>query len=176
MIPIRVMEQARQIRLLILDVDGVLTDGKLFFDYLGNEFKAFHARDGHGIKMLQQTGVEIAVISGRESFIVTKRMEELDVALVYQNQRDKRAAFAELLEKLDLSPEEAAYVGDDVVDLPIMTQVGLAIAVADANEAVIACADWTTTLGGGLGAVREVCDMIMQSQDNFEAILADYLR
>ncbi|MEN9596438.1 MAG: hypothetical protein RL236_872 [Pseudomonadota bacterium] len=176
MIPVRVMEQARQIRLLILDVDGVLTDGKLFFDYLGNEFKSFHAHDGHGIKMLQQTGVEIAVISGRESFIVTKRMEELDVTLVYQNQRDKRAAFQELLRKLDLTPEQVAYVGDDVVDLPIMTQVGLAIAVADANEAVTACADWSTRLGGGLGAVREVCDMIMQSQDNFEAILADYLQ
>ncbi len=176
MIPVRVMEQARQIQLLILDVDGVLTDGKLFFDHLGNEFKAFHARDGHGIKMLQQTGVEIAVISGRESFIVTKRMEELDVSLVYQNQRDKRAAFADLLQKLDLTAEQVAYVGDDVVDLPIMTQVGLAIAVADANEAVIACADWTTTISGGLGAVREVCDMIMQSQDNFETILADYLQ
>ncbi|MFI3123393.1 MAG: HAD-IIIA family hydrolase, partial [Methylococcales bacterium] len=148
MIPVRVMEQARQIQLLILDVDGVLTDGKLFFDHLGNEFKAFHARDGHGIKMLQQTGVEIAVISGRESFIVTKRMEELDVTLVYQNQRDKRAAFADLLQKLDLTAEQVAYVGDDVVDLPIMTQVGLAIAVADASEAVIACADWTTTIGG----------------------------
>ena len=176
MIPVRVMEQARQIRLLILDVDGVLTDGKLFFDHLGNEFKSFHAHDGHGIKMLQQTGVEIAVISGRESFIVTKRMEELDVTLVYQNQRDKRAAFQDLLRKLDLTPEQVAYVGDDVVDLPIMTQVGLAIAVANANAPVKAFADWTTTLSGGLGAVREVCDMIMQSQDNFEAILADYLQ
>jgi 3-deoxy-D-manno-octulosonate 8-phosphate phosphatase (KDO 8-P phosphatase) len=170
------MEQARQIKLLILDVDGVLTDGKLFFDHLGNEFKAFHAHDGHGIKMLQQTGIEIAVISGRESLIVTKRMEELDVSLVYQNQRDKRAAFAELLQKLDLTPEQVAYVGDDVVDLPIMTQVGLAIAVGNAVEAVKACADWTTTLEGGNGAVREVCDMIMQSQDFFEPILSEYLQ
>jgi 3-deoxy-D-manno-octulosonate 8-phosphate phosphatase (KDO 8-P phosphatase) len=176
MIPVRVMEQARQIKLLILDVDGVLTDGKLFFDHLGNEFKAFHAHDGHGIKMLQQTGIEIAVISGRESLIVTKRMEELDVSLVYQNQRDKRAAFAELLQKLDLTPEQVAYVGDDVVDLPIMTQVGLAIAVGNAVEAVKACADWTTTLEGGNGAVREVCDMIMQSQDFFEPILSEYLQ
>ncbi|MDD5229055.1 MAG: 3-deoxy-manno-octulosonate-8-phosphatase KdsC [Methylococcales bacterium] len=175
MIPVRVMEQARQIRLLILDVDGVLTDGKLFFDGLGNEFKAFHAQDGHGIKMLQQTGIEIAVISGRESSIVSKRMEELDVTLVYQGQKNKRAAFQELLQKLNLKPEQVAYVGDDVVDLPIMTQVGLAIAVANANEAVTACADWSTKLGGGLGAVREVCDMIMQSQDNYELILADYL-
>lgn len=175
MIPVRVMEQARQIKLLILDVDGVLTDGKLFFDYQGNEFKAFHAHDGHGIKMLQQTGVEIAVISGRESVIVTKRMEELDVKLVYQNQRDKRAAFAELLQKLDLNPEQVAYVGDDVVDLPIMTQVGLAIAVANALEAVKACVDWTTTLSGGNGAVREVCDVIMQAQDFFEPLLSEYL-
>ncbi len=175
MIPVRVMEQARQIKLLILDVDGVLTDGKLFFDYQGNEFKAFHAHDGHGIKMLQQTGIEIAVISGRESVIVSKRMEELDVKLVYQNQRDKRAAFAELLQKLDLTPEQVAYVGDDVVDLPIMTKVGLAIAVANALEAVKACADWTTTLSGGNGAVREVCDVIMQAQDFFEPLLSEYL-
>ena len=152
-----------------------MTDGKLFFDYQGHEFKAFHAHDGHGIKMLQQTGVEIAVISGRESLIVTKRMEELDVKLVYQNQRDKRAAFAELLQKLDLKPEQVAYVGDDVVDLPIMTQVGLAVAVANALEAVKACSDWTTTLSGGQGAVREVCDVIMQAQDFFEPLLSEYL-
>jgi 3-deoxy-D-manno-octulosonate 8-phosphate phosphatase (KDO 8-P phosphatase) len=170
------MEQARQIKLLILDVDGVLTDGKLFFDYQGNEFKAFHAHDGHGIKMLQQTGVEIAVISGRESLIVTKRMEELDISLVYQNQRDKRAAFTELLQKLKLEPKQVAYVGDDVVDLPIMTQVGLAIAVENAVDAVKACADWTTTLQGGNGAVREVCDVIMQAQDFFEPLLSEYLQ
>lgn len=176
MIPIRVIEQARQIKLLILDVDGVLTDGKLFFDYQGNEFKAFHAHDGHGIKMLQQTGVEIAVISGRESLIVTKRMEELDVSLVYQNQRDKRAAFAELLQKLELEPKQVAYVGDDMVDLPIMTQVGLAIAVGNAIDAVKACADWTTRLEGGNGAVREVCDAIMQAQDFFEPLLNEYLQ
>ncbi len=175
MIQTRVMDLARQIRLLILDVDGVLTDGKLFFDYQGNEFKAFHAHDGHGIKMLQQTGIEIAVISGRDSLIVTKRMEELDVTLVYQGQRDKRAAFQDVLQKLNLTPQQVAYVGDDVVDLPIMTQVGLAIAVANANAPVKAFADWTTTLSGGLGAVREVCDMIMQAQNNFESLLNEYL-
>ena len=175
MIQTRVMDLARQIRLLILDVDGVLTDGKLFFDYQGNEFKAFHAHDGHGIKMLQQTGIEIAVISGRDSLIVTKRMEELDVTLIYQGQRDKRAAFQDVLQKLNLTPQQVAYVGDDVVDLPIMMQVGLAIAVANANAPVKAFADWTTTLSGGLGAVREVCDMIMQAQNNFESLLNEYL-
>ena len=175
MIPVRIMEQARRIRLLILDVDGVLTDGKLFFDYQGNEYKSFHARDGHGMKMLQQSGVEIAVISGRESPIVTMRMQSLGVTHVYQGQEDKRAAFNELLEKLALSSEEVAYVGDDVIDLPVMMHVGLAIAVADANEAVKACADWSTTLNGGLGAVREVCDLILQAQDKFESLLNHYL-
>ena len=169
------MEQARRIRLLILDVDGVLTDGKLFFDYQGNEYKSFHARDGHGMKMLQKTGVDIAVISGRESPIVTMRMQSLGVAHVYQAQEDKRVAFDTLLEKVALTREEVAYVGDDVIDLPIMMNVGLAIAVADANDAVKACADWTTTLNGGAGAVREVCDLILQAQDNFESLLNHYL-
>ncbi|MEN9756819.1 MAG: hypothetical protein RL755_1006 [Pseudomonadota bacterium] len=175
MIPVRVMEQARRIRLLILDVDGVLTDGKLFFDYQGNEYKSFHARDGHGMKMLQQSGVEIAVISGRESPIVTMRMQSLGVTHVYQGQEDKRAAFNVLLEKLALTSEEVAYVGDDVIDLPVMMHVGLAIAVADANEAVKACSDWNTTLNGGSGAVREVCDLILQAQDKFESLLSQYL-
>jgi 3-deoxy-D-manno-octulosonate 8-phosphate phosphatase (KDO 8-P phosphatase) len=169
------MEQARRIRLLILDVDGVLTDGKLFFDYQGNEYKSFHARDGHGMKMLQQSGVVIAVISGRESPIVTLRMQSLGVTHVYQGQEDKRAAFNALLEKLALSSDEVAYVGDDVIDLPVMMHVGLAIAVADANEAVKACADWNTTLNGGVGAVREVCDLILQAQDKFEPLLEHYL-
>ncbi len=175
MIPVRVMEQARRIRLLILDVDGVLTDGKLFFDYQGNEYKSFHARDGHGMKMLKQTGVEIAVISGRESPIVAMRMQSLGITHVYQNQEDKRIVFNELLVKLELSSDEVAYVGDDVIDLPVMMHVGLAISVADANEAVKACSDWCTTLNGGLGAVREVCDLILQAQDNFEPLLSQYL-
>ena len=175
MIPVRVMEKARLVRLLILDVDGVLTDGKLFFDYQGNEYKSFHARDGHGMKMLQQTGVDIAVISGRQSPIVSMRMQSLGISHLYQNQEDKREAFAALLDALQLTSDEVAYVGDDLMDLPIMTRVGLAIAVADANEAVSACADWCTTQNGGCGAVREVCDLILQAQDNFESILNQYV-
>ena len=165
----------RQLKLLILDVDGVLTDGRLFFDNQGNEYKCFHARDGHGLKLLRQTGVEVAVISGRNSATVSLRMKSLGIEHVFQGQEDKRLAFLEILEKLQLSPAQVAHVGDDLLDLPIMTQVGFAIAVQDANFAVKRYADWCTQTPGGQGAVREVCDLIMQVQGCFETVLQAYL-
>jgi len=171
-----IVEKAKKIKLLILDVDGVLTDGKLFFDNEGNEYKSFHARDGHGIKLLRETGVEVAVISGRKSNSVALRMKNLGIAHVYQGHEDKRAAFHEIIEKIGVTPEQAAHVGDDLLDLPIMTRVGLAIAVADANFAVKHRADWCTTLSGGNGAVREVCDFIMQAQGYFDEIVNAYLK
>ena len=170
------VEKAKKIKLLILDVDGVLTDGRLFFDTEGNEYKSFHARDGHGIKLLRQTGVDIAVISGRKSSIVSLRMQTLGIDLVYQGHENKRSAFTEIIEKTGVTPEQTAHVGDDLLDLPIMVRVGLAIAVNDANFAVKEFADWCTTLPGGQGAVREVCDFIMQAQGNFDDILASYLQ
>lgn len=173
---IKAAEKAKKLKLLILDVDGVLTDGKLFFDNLGNEYKSFHARDGHGIKLLRQTGVEVAVISGRKSGSVALRMKNLGIELVYQGHENKLAAFYEVIEKTGITPEQAAHVGDDLLDLPIMTRVGLAIAVSDANFAVKQQADWCTTLAGGHGAVREVCDFIMQAQGHFDAILNAYLK
>jgi len=165
----------KQLKLLILDVDGVLTDGRLFFDDHGREYKCFHARDGHGIKLLRQSGVDVAVISGRKSNSVTIRMQSLGVTHVYQGHEDKRAAFVEILRNLDLSPKQVAYVGDDVLDLPIMMQVGFSIAVADANFAVKQRADCCTQTPGGLGAVREVCDLIMLGQGTFDAMLQSYL-
>ncbi|MFI3199507.1 MAG: 3-deoxy-manno-octulosonate-8-phosphatase KdsC [Methylococcaceae bacterium] len=173
---ISLTEKAKKLKLLILDVDGVLTDGKLFFDNQGNEYKSFHARDGHGIKLLRQTGVEVAVISGRKSKSVALRMKNLGIELVYQGHEDKRAAFNEIIAKLDITPEQAAHIGDDLLDLPIMTRVGLAIAVADANFAVKQRADWCTTLPGGYGAVREACDFIMQAQGRFDEVLSTYLK
>ncbi|ASF47071.1 3-deoxy-manno-octulosonate-8-phosphatase KdsC [Methylovulum psychrotolerans] len=167
--------KAAAIRLLILDVDGVLTDGKLFFDQQGNEYKSFHAQDGHGIKLLRRTGVEVAVISGRSSPIVSLRMNALGISHVYQGHEDKRAAFAELLAKLALTPEQVAYVGDDLLDLPIMSQVGLAVAVHDAVATVKDLAHWHTSRCGGCGAVREVCDLIMQAQGHYDAIVDTYL-
>ena len=171
-----ILEKAKRLKLLILDVDGVLTDGKLFFDNEGNEYKAFHARDGHGIKLLRQTGVEVAVISGRKSNSVALRMKNLGIEHVYQGHENKQAAFNEIIEKIGVMPEQAAHVGDDLLDLPIMTRVGLAIAVADANFAVKQRADWCTTLPGGHGAVREVCDFIMQAQGRFDEIVNAYLK
>ena len=173
---IEAVEKAKKLKLLILDVDGVLTDGKLFFDNEGNEYKSFHARDGHGIKLLRQTGVEVAVISGRKSNSVALRMKNLGIEHVYQGHENKRAAFDEIIEKIGIKPDQAAHVGDDLLDLPIMTRVGFAIAVADANFAVKQRADWCTTLPGGHGAVREVCDFIMQAQGRFDEVVSAYLK
>jgi 3-deoxy-D-manno-octulosonate 8-phosphate phosphatase (KDO 8-P phosphatase) len=169
------LDKIKQLKLLILDVDGVLTDGRLFFDEHGKEYKCFHARDGHGIKLLQQSGVEVAVISGRKSQSVAIRMQNLGVKHVYQGHENKRAAFAELLQNLNLRPEQVAHVGDDVLDLPIMLQAGFAVAVFDAHFAVKQRADWCTQSPGGLGAVREVCDLIMQVHGTFDVMLQTYL-
>ena len=170
------IEKAKKLKLLILDVDGVLTDGKLFFDNEGNEYKAFHARDGHGIKLLRQSGVEVAVISGRKSNSVALRMKNLGIEYVYQGHENKISAFNEIIEKIGITPEQAAHVGDDLLDLPLMIRVGLSIAVQDANFAVKQRADWCTDLSGGCGAVREVCDLIMQAQGNFDDIVGSYLK
>jgi 3-deoxy-D-manno-octulosonate 8-phosphate phosphatase (KDO 8-P phosphatase) len=176
MIDNEIIEKAKKLKLLILDVDGVLTDGKLFFDNDGNEYKAFHARDGHGIKLLQQSGVKVAVISGRRSNSVAIRMRGLGIDHIYQGHENKVSAFYEIIEKIAVTPDQVAHVGDDLLDLPLMTRVGLAIAVQDANFAVKQHAHWCTELSGGCGAVREVCDFIMQAQGNFDDILSSYLQ
>jgi len=171
-----IIEKAEKIKLLILDVDGVLTDGKLFFDNQGNEYKSFHVRDGFGLKLLRATGVEVAVISGRTSASVDLRMKNLDIEHVYQGHENKRAAFEDIIGKMRVTPEQVAFVGDDLIDLLIMSRVGLAVAVDDANAAVKQRADWCTHLPGGQGAVREVCDLIMQAQGHFEGLVAAYLQ
>lgn len=172
----KIIEKAKKLKLLILDVDGVLTDGRLFFDDNGKEYKTFHARDGHGIKLLRQTGVEVAIISGRKSNSVALRMKSLGVELVYQGHENKIAAFNEIIESLSITPDQAAHVGDDLLDLPVMTRVGLSIAVNDANDAVKEYADWCLSTPGGLGAVREVCDFIMQAQGTFDDVLKSYMQ
>ncbi len=171
-----IIAKAKKLKLLILDVDGVLTDGRLFFDDKGKEYKCFHARDGHGIKLLRQTGVEVAVISGRKSNSVALRMKSLGVEYVYQGHENKIAAFNEIIQSLSIQPEQAAHVGDDLLDLPIMKRVGLSIAVNDANEPVKEYADWCTKTPGGRGAVREICDFIMQSQGTFEGVLKSFMQ
>ncbi len=162
--PPDVLERAKGIRLLLLDVDGVLTDGRLYFDAKGEAFKVFHVRDGHGIKMAQQAGIEVAFLSGRRSDAAFHRARDLGVTRYHEGLRDKVAVLEELLAALNLAPQEVAAVGDELVDLPLMNRVGLAVAVADAAPEVRAAALWVTPSPGGKGAVREVCDLLLKAQ------------
>lgn len=162
--PAEVWQRARAVRLLILDVDGVLTDGRLYFGPQGEALKVFHVRDGHGIKMAQKGGLEIAMVSGRRSDAAYHRARELGVNRFYEGVRDKLAALEELLAALRLSPAQVAAVGDELVDLPLMARVGLGVAVADAVPEVKAAAHWITSAPGGRGAVREVCDLLLRAQ------------
>lgn len=158
------LERAGQIRLLVLDVDGVLTDGRLYFTAEGEVLKAFHVRDGAGIVQLRNAGIEVAVISGRNSAAVNTRMRELGVMHVHQGINDKQQALNTLLNTLNLSGNDIACIGDDTPDLPMLKMARLAVAVADAHPTVRAAAQYITQLAGGLGAVREVCDLILQAR------------
>lgn len=168
-------ERARAIRLAIFDVDGVLTDGRLYYADDGQELKAFNTLDGHGLKMLQATGVELAIITGRTSNVVSRRADNLGIQHLYQGVEGKLAAYEHLLDKLGLAPEMTAYMGDDVVDLPVMRRCGLALTVPAAPELVKRHAHYVTAREGGLGAVREVCERIMQAQGTFDTQMALYL-
>lgn len=170
-----ILAKAQGIRLVIFDVDGVLTDGSLYLGDDGQEYKAFHSRDGHGMKMLQHSGVTIGIITGRTSEVVRIRMESLGVEHVFQGKLEKLPAYEELRDKLGLEDAQIAYVGDDVVDLPIMRRVGLAIAVNDAHPLVLQHAHWQTPHAGGRGAGRDVCEMIMEAQGSLKPTLDSYL-
>lgn len=163
-----ILEKAKKIKLVIFDVDGVLTDGRIIIGDDGQEYKSFHTRDGHGMKLLQLTGVEIAIISGRSTKTVEHRMNSLGINHVFQGKRVKLPVFEQLIAELNLQPEECAYVGDDWVDLSIMSRVGLAIAVQDADSVVKKHAHWITPSNGGHGAAREVCELIMEGQGNLQ--------
>jgi len=167
-----VVARARATRLLLLDVDGVLTDGRLWFDDRGAEAKAFHAHDGLGIKLLQTHAMPVGIITSRRSPLVARRMEELGIAHLLQGCQDKRSACAALLDELDLSLETVAYVGDDIIDLPVMLQAGFAIAVADAHPLVVEHAHWVTGRNGGRGAVREACDLLLAAHGRLSDALA----
>lgn len=170
-----ILARAAKIELVIFDVDGVLTDGRLYVTDAGEEIKAFHSRDGHGMKMLQSSGVKIGIITGRTSNIVTHRMNELGIEHVFQGQKDKLPAFDQLLSDLSLTPEQVAYVGDDVVDLPVMRRVGFAVAVQDAHDLVKKHAHWQTPNCGGRGAARDVCELLMEARGTLDEIMSGYL-
>ncbi len=167
-------EAASKTRLLILDVDGVLTDGSIVLDNNGNEYKSFHVRDGHGIKMLLHAGIGVAIITGRFSEVVERRARELGITEVHQKCLDKRAAYARLAKKYTLSDEEIAYMGDDIIDAPVMALAGLPIAVNDADEEVKKYALLVTEKRGGRGAVREVSDLILKSKGLWKKIVDGY--
>jgi 3-deoxy-D-manno-octulosonate 8-phosphate phosphatase (KDO 8-P phosphatase) len=158
------LEKARRIRLLVLDVDGVLTDGRLYFTADGEQLKVFDVRDGYGLVALQRAGVAVAIISGRESDAVRRRAAELGITRVNQGVQDKAARLDSLLEELAVEPREVACIGDDVPDLPMLRRAGLAIAVADAHPLVQAETHWTTSQPGGRGAVREACDLLLSAR------------
>ena len=160
----QIYAKARAIRLVIFDVDGVLTDGSLYLGDSGEEIKAYNSRDGHGIKMLHESGVELAIITGRTSRSVELRARNLGVELLYQGVADKARVFAELLVARKLDAGATAYMGDDVVDLPVLRRCGLALTVPEAPFAVKQCADYVTRARGGRGAAREACELIMHAQ------------
>jgi 3-deoxy-D-manno-octulosonate 8-phosphate phosphatase (KDO 8-P phosphatase) len=169
-------DRLKKIKLLILDVDGVMTDGRIIFDSNGVESKFFNVKDGHGIKMLQRSGIEVGIVSGRQSQVVANRALELGIARVYQGSLDKLTPYLEILEKTGLTDEQVAYMGDDIIDLPVMRRVGFAAAPADALDAVVQHAHFVTRNRGGWGAVREVCDLILTAQGTWETVTARYYR
>lgn len=168
-------QRLKNIKLLILDVDGVMTDGGLTIGDDGQEYKTFHAHDGLGMKLLKASGVSLAIITGRTSNVVKKRAESTGVAHFYQGAEDKLEAFYDLMKTSGLQSEQCAFMGDDVVDLPPMLQCGLAIAVPDSPQLLLERAHYVTRKSGGRGAVREVCELIMQAQGTFDAQMAQFL-
>ncbi len=167
--------RAAQVRLMIFDVDGILTDGSLHFGAEGEVIKTFNVLDGHGIKMLQHSGVVTAIISARQSPIVARRAADLGIAHVHQGVHDKRIAFEQLLAQCGIGMDSCGFVGDDVIDLPILSRVGFAASVPNGHPEVRARVHYVTHAAGGHGAAREICDLILRAQQNYEAALAPYL-
>ena len=164
-----VWQRAKKIKLLICDVDGVFSDGRIYLSNSGEELKAFHTRDGYGVRSLLTSGFQIAVITGRQSKIVETRMTALGVTHIYQGVDNKFEPFKELLSLYNVTPDEVAYIGDDMVDLPVMKAVGLAVCVADGHPFVKKHCQMVTHLNGGRGALRELTDLLLLSQDKFDS-------
>ncbi len=159
---------AKDIKLLICDVDGVFSDGRIYMGNNDEELKTFHTRDGYGIKSLMNSGVEVAIITGRKSAIVENRMSALGIKHIYQGQDDKLQAYHDIVKKLHITPSQTGYIGDDLIDWPVMNEVALKVSVADGHPLLVQRANYVTTINGGFGAVREVCDLILQAKGELE--------
>ncbi len=170
----RLLDKIRKVRLLILDVDGVMTDGRIIIDDAGVESKHFDVKDGHGLKILMRYNIDVVLLTGRRSRVVEHRAADLGITEVHQGIRNKLEAYTGILERRKLLPEETAYVGDDVVDIPLLNRVGFGVAVADAVPEVRRVAGFVTSRPGGRGAVREVCEMILKGQGRWAEVAARY--
>ncbi|MDE2428166.1 MAG: HAD family hydrolase [Burkholderiales bacterium] len=169
------ISRAARVRLMIFDVDGILTDGSLHFGPDGEMLKTFNVLDGQGIKLLQQAGVATAIISARQSAIVLKRASDLGISHVRQGIHDKKTAFLKLLDELQIPAEACGFIGDDVIDLPVLSRVGFAASVPNGHAEVRKRVHHVTTAGGGRGAAREICDFILQAQGKYDQALAEFL-
>jgi 3-deoxy-D-manno-octulosonate 8-phosphate phosphatase (KDO 8-P phosphatase) len=170
------LERARKTRLLIMDVDGVLTDGRIIQDGHGHELKVFDVKDGHGIVMAHRAKLRTALISGRESETITRRAEELGIELVFQKIWNKLEVYEKILVDTELTHDEVAYIGDDLIDIPLLRRVGLVVAVADAVDEVKAAVHLITQRPGGQGAVREVIELILRAQDHWDSLIERYTK
>lgn len=168
-------DRARRVRLMIFDVDGVLTDGRIYYTDSGTEMKAFSTHDGHGMRMLMASGVSIAILTGRRSGVVSHRARNLGIVHVLQGVEDKRAAFLGLTANLNVHASQCGYMGDDVVDLPVLTRCGFAASTRESPEVVRGHSHFVATLPAGAGAVREVCEFVMKAQGTLEAAIAPFL-
>ena len=169
-------EKMRQIKVIIMDIDGVLTDGRVGYDNSGNEIKFFNVQDGHALKMAKRGALITGAISGRCADANQRRAKELDFDFLYERQKDKRVAFQKVLEEFNVTPEQCAYIGDDVIDIPVLRQVGFAVIVNNAPEELDDFADYRTTLAGGYGAVREMVTMILKSQKSWNKLMERYVK
>ncbi|OGP48794.1 MAG: phenylphosphate carboxylase subunit delta, partial [Deltaproteobacteria bacterium RBG_13_51_10] len=167
-------DRAKKIHLLLLDVDGVLTDGRIVYDGREREFKSFDIKDGQGIKLFQQAGLKVGILSGRKSSAVRLRAKELGIEILYQKALDKAKTLEVILQKNKIRAEQICFMGDDLVDLPVLLRVGLAVAVADGVEEVKANAHYVTHHPGGRGAVREICELILKAQGKWESVTQKY--
>ncbi len=163
-----IIEIAKNIKLLICDVDGVFSDGLIYMGNQGEELKTFHTRDGYGVKSLMSAGIEIAIITGRQSQIVENRMKALGITLIYQGQDNKIKAYEDICNKMNISAQHIGYIGDDLIDWPVMEKVALKVCVADGHPLLARKANYITHCSGGHGAVREVCDLILEAKGELE--------
>lgn len=168
------IKKIKSVKLLALDVDGVMTDGRIIYDDEGKETKVFDVKDGHGIKLLMRAGIDVAIITARESNVVLHRAKNLGIELVYQKAMDKVVALEDILKRKGLISEQVAYIGDELVDIPLLRKVGFAAAVKDAVDDVKKYVDYVTVKNGGYGAVREVCELILKAQRKWEQVTALY--